>query len=120
MIAAILYLHECACAAFNGIDHMTRGFAHFHNVVDADLLKLVHAEVGQHTVGVGLELFLVAQNEVDFIHGLEFGRFRLRGTAGDDNARFRIVAACLADCLTRLTHGFRCYGTGVEDDRAVF
>src|SRR5690606_18055938 len=45
--------------------------------------------------------------------------FGLRGAAGDDDARFRVFAAGLADRLTRLAHGFRRHRTGIEDDRAI-
>src|SRR5690606_36498127 len=119
MIAAILHLHKGTRAAFNGIDHMACGFTHFHSVVDAHLFELVDAEIRQHPVGIGFQLFLIAENEVHFLHGGKIVGFGLRGAAGDDNARFRVFAASLADRLTLLAHGFRRHRTGIEDDRAI-
>ena len=119
MIAAILHLHESARATFDGIDHMACGFAHFHNVVDTHFLELVDAEIRQHPVGIGFQFFLIAKNEVDFVHGGKIVRFGLCCASGDDDAGFRVFTAGLADRLTRLSPGFCRHGAGVEDDRAI-
>ena len=44
----------------------------------------------------------------------------LRGAAGDDDARLRVVAARLADRLPGLAHGLAGDGAGVEDHGAAF
>ena len=66
------------------IHHLRRDFAHAHDVVDAHPLQASDAEIG---IGLGVELFLIAQHRVHFRHGgIGFG-LGLRGAAGDDDAR---------------------------------
>ena len=119
MVAAVLHLHEGARAALDRVDHVRGGLAHGEDVVDARLLEIVDAEVRQRAVIVALQLLLVAEHEVDLVHGREARRVGLRGAAGDDDPRARILAARLADRLLGLAHGLGRHGAGVEDHRAV-
>ena len=70
-------------------------------------------------VGLGLELFLVADDARNFRHRGKARRIDLRGAAGDDDLRVRTLAAGAADGLARLAHGFVGDGAGVDDDGAA-
>ena len=98
----------CTCrkarvSAIEVIDHLRRGLAHAHDVVDADTFGRTDAEVG---IGAGAELFLVAEHRVHFRHGGVGLGLGLRRAAGDDDAPRRVFAPALADRLARLAHGF--------------
>ena len=96
---------------------MGRGFAHRHDVIDAD--TLLAADPEGTAEAFALELFFIAEHEIDFAHlGKALG-IDLRGAAGDDDARVRIVASGLADRLARLTCRFRRHRASIEDDRIL-
>ena len=120
MVAAVLHLDEGACPALDGVDHVAGRLAHRKYVVDARLFGVVDAEIGQRAIGMRLQLFLIAENEIDLVHGDETPRLGLRGAAGDDDAGGRVLAAGLADRLPGLAHRFCGDGAGVEDDGAAF
>ncbi len=120
MVAAVLHLDEGARPALDGVDHVAGGLAHREDVVDARLLGVVDAEIRQRAIGVRLQLLLIAEHEVDLVHGDEILRLGLRGAAGDDDAGGRVFAAGLADRLLGLAHGLAGDGAGVEDDGAAF
>ena len=94
MVAAVLHLDEGSAAALNRIDHVGGRLAHAHDVVDAHLLGIVDAEIGQRAIGLRVHLVVVADDEIDLVHGAELLRLDLGGTAGDDDAGLRVVAAC--------------------------
>ena len=119
MVAAVLHLHEGPRPAVDPLDQMGGGFAHAHDVVDLHLLVIVDAEIRQRAIVRGLQLFVVADHEVDFGHVGEALRLGLRRAAGDDDAGVRLVAARLADRLPGLPHGFGRDGAGVDDHRAI-
>ena len=104
VVAAVLHLHEGAGAVRQALDHVRGGFAHAHDVVDADLLLAGHAEVRHAAIGVGGQLLRIAEDEVDLRHGGEGRGLGLRGAAGHDDAPLRMLAARLADRLARLPH----------------
>ena len=105
MIAAILNLDEGARTALQPIDQVTGGFLDTHDVVDAHLLAFVDAEIDNASIGIALQLFGIAENEIDLVHPGKSRGFRLGGAAGDDDAGIGIIAPGLTDRLTRLTHG---------------
>ncbi len=81
--------------------------------------KQVDAEIRQRAIGMRRELFLIAEHEVDLVHGDEIVRLGLRGAAGHDDARIGVFAPRLADRLLCLAHRLAGDGAGVEDDRAI-
>ena len=111
MVAAILHLQKGARPSFEMIDHLGRGFAHAHDVVDPHPLGRILAEIG---VSRGSEFFLIAQHGIDFRHGGICVRLGLGGAAGDDDAGAWMLAPQLADRLARLAHGFGGHGAGVD------
>ena len=119
MVAAVLHLHEGAGPPLDRVDHMGGGFPDAHDVVDARLLGVVDAEIRQRAVVLPCELLLVAEHEVDLVHAGKALRIGLRGAAGDDDARLRLLAPCLADRLPGLPHRFGGDRARVEDDHAV-
>ena len=76
MVAAVLHLDEGARAALDGVDHMAGGLAHRKDVVDARLLGVVDAEIRQRAIGMRLQLLLIAEHEIDLVHGGEILRAR--------------------------------------------
>ena len=117
MIAAVLDLHIGAMAA-KAVDQMARCFPHRHDVID--LHPFGHADqVGRSNPapGVGLHLFVVADDPGHFGHGGKGLRLCLGRTAGDDDRRARILAVQLADLLLGLAHRLGRDGTGVDDHR---
>ncbi len=97
--------------AIEMIHHLGGGFAHAHDVVDADFLRAVEPETG---IGAGGQFFRIAQHRVHFRHagiGLWFG---LSGAAGDDDAPGRIFLLQPAYRLARLAHRFRRHRAGVD------
>ena len=119
VVAAILHLHEGARAALDGVDHMRRGLGHLEDIVDPDLLELVDPEFRQGAIALRFQLVVIADDEIDFFHAAKGAGLRLGGAAGDDDAGIRILAARLADRLSRLPNGLAGHGAGVEDDRAA-
>ena len=90
-----------------------------HDVVDADLVRRIDTEIRQAAIGLGVQLVVVADDEIDLGHGGEGGGLGLRGAAGDDDAGIRVFAPRLADRLARLAHGFAGHRAGVDDDGAA-
>jgi hypothetical protein len=116
MVAAVLDLQEGTRASVERVDHVAGRLAHAHDVVDPHLFQRVDAEIRQRTIVVRDELFLIAEHEVDLVHGGEGIRIGLRGAAGDDDAGGGMIAPRLADRLAGLTHRLAGDRTGVDDD----
>src|SRR5262249_17157800 len=112
MVAAVLHLHVGAGAFGKAIDQMRGGFAHGHDVADADALAARLEALGAH-------LFSVADDAADFGHRREAVGVDLHGAAGDDDLGVRAISAGAADGLARLAHGFGGDGAGVDDHRIV-
>ena len=98
-----------------GIKHMRCRLAHLHDVADNDGL----AGAGDRTPARGRQLVMVADDVIDFVHGLPAVRRNLRRAAGDDDPGVRIVAARTADGLAGLPLGLGGHGAGVENDGIV-
>ena len=120
MVAAVLHLHEGARAALDRVDHVGGGLAHAHDVVDADLLECVDAEIRQARDSSAAFSFssLPSTRSTSSIVG-EIRGLGLRRAAGDDDAGFRVLAPRLADRLAGLAHGLAGHRAGVEDDGAA-
>ena len=122
MIAAVLNLHIGARAAFHPVDEMQSRFLHRHDVVDDDLFLGGEAERGSIEIGTRIcpgrraELFQIAEHAIDFRHGREALRLRLRRAAGHHDARLRPLAADFADGLARLAHRFAGDGASIDHD----
>ena len=71
MVAAVLNLDERPRPAFDGVDHVAGRLAHRKDIVDASLLGVVDAEIRQRAIGMRLQLFLIAKDEIDLVHGDE-------------------------------------------------
>ena len=114
MVAAVLDLHIGARAIAEALDQMRGGLAHRHDVVDHHPLAAVEAEPGE---GLGFELFLIADDVIDLVHGGEAGRIDLRRAAGDDDLGVGPLAARPPDGLPRLAHRLGGHGAGIDDHR---
>ena len=95
------------------VDQVPGAFAHRHDVVDLDPAGPGDPEI---RIGASVELFGIAQDEIDFIHGREGIRVDLRGAAGDHNGLVRVIAARLADRLTGLPHRFVGNRAGIDQN----
>ena len=111
MVAAVLHLNESARPAFEALDQMRRRLAHRHDVVDRDGAVLAGPETRR------FELFLIADNAVDFGHGGVTLGIDLRRAAGDNDLGVGVLAPGAPDRLARLALGFRRHRAGVEDHR---
>ena len=120
MITAILHLHKRPRPTLNRIDQVACGLTHAHDIVDAHLLCVIDAEIRQCPVVVCSQFLLIAEHEIDLSHRGEIIRRRLRGTAGDDNARIRLFTPRLADRLARLPYRLCGHRAGIDDYRAAF
>src|SRR6185436_15280003 len=112
VIAAILHLEEGAGLAVEMVDHLRRRLGHAHDVVDPDSFGRSQAEIG---IGLGRQLFPVAQHGIDFRHGGVSAGLDLRRAAGDDHPPRRIFTLEFADRLARLAHRFLCHRAGVDN-----
>ena len=98
------------------VDHLARGLAHAHDVVDHDALGTGEAEV---PITRRAQLLAVAENEIDLGH-LRIGLwFDLCGAAGDDDLGPWVSATRLADRLSRLANGLGSDRTGIDDQRIL-
>src|SRR5690606_36707625 len=68
------------------------------------------------TPGFAVRLVVVADDAIYFRQASEQRRLRLRGAAGDDDARRRPFALEPADRLARLRHPLAGDGAGVDND----
>ena len=118
MVAAILHLHEHPRqAAGIAVDQMRRHLPDGHDVADGDLLVGADIErVARCAPSISAHLVVVADDAIDFSHLGEHRALRLRGAAGDDDARLRALTFQLADRLPRLRHRLVGDGAAVDDD----
>jgi len=114
MVAAILYRHEGAHAAFASVDRIGVRFAHRHDVADLDLLVIDPEVTG--TPGLRTELFLVAQDRGDLGHVGKAPGLDLRCATRDHDARAGALAPDTPHALLRLPHRFCRHRAGVDDD----
>src|SRR5665213_2086581 len=106
VVAAVLHLHESARMAREHVDAMRRHGARRHDVADSNTRAFRPRP--------RIELFLVAQDAVDFGHGGKGFRIGLRRAAGDDDLPLRLFTPDAANRLPRLAHGFRGHRAGVD------
>ena len=114
MVAAILHLHEGACAAFEMLSEMRGSLAHSHDIGDTHAFG-IGMGITQGAPCVGLRLFLIADDTVDLRHGRKHRWIDLRGAACHNDARFRMLALHAPDRLARLSHCLAGDGTSVDD-----
>ena len=115
VIAAVLHLHVGARARSEAVDEMSGRLAHAHDVVDLHALGAGGRKPGER---LRPHLLGVADDVIDFAQRCKALGLDLRGAAGDDDARRRVLAAQPADGLRRLAHGLGGDGASVDDDRA--
>src|SRR5690606_36008208 len=118
MVAAILYLHEGPGASVHALDEMAGSLAHAHNVVDLHLV--IERRAKDHgRVTFGLELVVIADNEVDFFHVAEGAGLGLGSAAGNDDTGVRMVPPRLAHGLLGLPDRLLGHRPGTDDERVV-
>jgi hypothetical protein len=118
VIAAILHLHEHPRqAGGKAIEEMRRHLLHGHDVADGDLFARADIERSTCLAPRGtLHLVVIADHAVDLSHVGEHPALRLRGAAGDDDARFGPLALQFSDRLARLRHRLVGDGTAIDDN----
>ncbi len=86
MIAAVLHLHESAGVAVDVVDRVHAVPRRRHDVADRDARAIVRPRSR-------VELFVIAEDAVDFRHAGELLGRGLRRAAGDDDATRRAARA---------------------------
>jgi hypothetical protein len=81
---------------------------------------VVDAEFRQRRIALRLQLFVIADDEIDFLHFAEGSGSVCAAQPVTMMRALRVVATGLADRLLRLAYGLAGHGAGVEDDGAVF
>lgn len=122
MVAAVLDLHKGAGAFGQAVDHVRAVFAHVHDVVDAHLFGAVEAEIirARNPPPLGrIDLFGIAEDQIDLGHPGEGFRFDLCGASRHDQPRARIFPAQAADGLARLAHRLARDRAGIHDYRII-
>ena len=114
MVAALLNLHKGTVSSLETGNQIRVTIVIRHDVADNCLF-------GKFVMQIFFDFgfFFVAENQVNFRHGGEFGRRNLGGAAGYDNTGVGIVFAQFANRLTALAFGFAGYGTGIDDNQII-
>ena len=66
---------------------------------------------------IPVQLLLITQNSVNFLHVSKFSWVQLRRAAGNNDSGIRSLSPGLSDRLARLTHRFISNGASVDDHR---
>ena len=107
--------------ALKSVEQMRRHLLDRHDVGDRDLLagddtKACVERRACLTPGLTPHLVVIADDAIDLGHLGKHFRLRLRGAAGDDDAKLRPLALQPPDRLPRLRHGLVGDRAAVDDD----